>query len=426
MRVTALNYSDTVGGAARAAYRIHEAVRERGVDSLLRVNQKTLVDNTVIAPANNLAYLRAKINSGAAQILAKSLKTTPSTYHSLAFMPTSLAKELNQSSAELVHCHWINGEMISVSDMAKINKPLIWTLHDMWGFSGAEHYSDEIRWREGYTKLNRPSQESGLDLNRLTWQQKVKCWRKPMHMVTPSRWLAQCIKDSYLMHDWPVSVIANPIDTNTWQPIAQEEARRNLHISSTVPVLLFGAIGGGADPRKGFDLLFDALKLLRLRVPNLELIIFGQTAPSKPIDFGCLAHFWGPVKDDQTLRLLYSAADVMVVPSRQEAFGQTASEALACGCPVAAFDATGLKDVVEHRVSGYLAKPFDVRDLALGIEWLLQEQNRLESSSSLRSGVSANTPLRTAARQRAVDLFSDPVISQQYLKVYQQVIDAKR
>jgi glycosyltransferase involved in cell wall biosynthesis len=116
----------------------------------------------------------------------------------------------------------------------------------------------------------------------------------------------------------------------------------------------------------------------------------------------------------------------MVVPSRQEAFGQTASEALACGCPVAAFDATGLKDVVEHRVSGYLAKPFDVRDLALGIEWLLQEQNRLESPSSLRLGVSANTPLRTAARQRAVDLFSYPVISQQYLKVYQQVIDAKR
>ena len=113
----------------------------------------------------------------------------------------------------------------------------------------------------------------------------------------------------------------------------------------------------------------------------------------------------GQVLDDVTLRLLYSAADVMVVPSRQEAFGQTASEALACGTPVAAFDATGLKDVLEHQVSGYLAKPFEASDLATGIEWLF---NQLSQSDALN----------LAARQRALELFSYPAVARQYAAIY--------
>ena len=117
-----------------------------------------------------------------------------------------------------------------------------------------------------------------------------------------------------------------------------------------------------------------------------------------------------PDQDDALLQLLYSAADVMVVPSRQESFGQTASEALACGLPVAAFASTGLVDVVDHKVTGYLAKPFDTEELAFGIQWILENQQD-------------SAKLRYASRQRAVDLFSYPVIAKQYQAVYQQAID---
>ena len=117
----------------------------------------------------------------------------------------------------------------------------------------------------------------------------------------------------------------------------------------------------------------------------------------------------GHVHDDLSLRLLYSAADVMVVPSRQEAFGQTASESLACGTPVAAFNATGLKDVLEHQVSGYLAKPFDAQDLANGIEWLYSELRK-------------SNQLNLAARARAIDTFSYPVVAKQYEAIYRQAL----
>jgi glycosyltransferase involved in cell wall biosynthesis len=184
---------------------------------------------------------------------------------------------------------------------------------------------------------------------------------------------------------------------------------------------MFGAIGGAADPRKGFDLLREALTFLKKAqakvqaqatdssLQGLELVIFGQHAPQAPEDLGFPVHYMGHVHDDVSLRLLYSAADVMVVPSRQEAFGQTASEALACGTPVAAFNATGLMDVLEHQVSGYLAKPFEAEDLAIGIEWLFSE-------------LAKSNQLNIAARKRAVDVFSYPVVAKQYEAIYRQAI----
>ena len=226
MRVMALNHSDTIGGAARAAYRIHRAVREQGIDSILRVNQKVLQDATIEEPDGKLAKLKNKFNSGFAQILAKTLRTSPPEYHSLAVMPTDVANEINSSNFDVAHLHWINGEMMSIKDISQITKPLIWTMHEMWGFSGTEHYSENRRWREGYQAMNRPSNESGLDLNRWAWQRKQQYWTKPIQMVTPSHWLAQCISESALMKDWPVTPIANPIDTDQWQPLKLVYARQ--------------------------------------------------------------------------------------------------------------------------------------------------------------------------------------------------------
>ena len=118
--------------------------------------------------------------------------------------------------------------MLSIADIGKIKKPIVWTLHDMWAFCGAEHYSQVDRWRSGYNKKNRPTYESGFDINRWTWLRKLNHWHKPIHIVSPSNWLANCVRESKLMNNWPVSVVPNLLNTDNWKPkkIVYESPRR--------------------------------------------------------------------------------------------------------------------------------------------------------------------------------------------------------
>jgi len=279
----------------------------------------------------------------------------------------------------------------------------------MWAFCGAEHYTDGVRYREGYSAANRPPCESVLDLDRWTWLRKQRHWQRPFQIVTPSRWLADCVGQSALMRHWPVAVIPNPIDTEVWRPVDKLLARQKLNLPPSTPILLFGALGGEEDPRKGFDLLRDALQHLRTRVNGLELVVFGQLAPSQETPLGFPVRHTGYLHDDEKLRLLYSAADAVAVPSRLETFGQTASEAHACGTPVVAFNTGGLADIVAHRETGYLATPFDVQDLATGIEWVL--------------GAAQSGPgLGSAARDRACRLWDSPVVARQYADRYGAIV----
>ena len=405
MKVVQLNYSDSIGGAARAAHRIHHAVRNAGVDSSLVVNRAVLSDPTVIGPATPPGRLMGKARRILAAPWQSLLLGGSPGLHSPACVPSRWASGLNASAADVVHLHWINGEMMSIADIGRLTKPTVWTLHDMWAFCGAEHYTDGVRYREGYSAANRPAQESGFDLDRWTWLRKQRHWQRPFQIVTPSRWLAGCVAQSALMQNWPVAVIPNPIDTEVWRPVDKLLARQKLNLPPTTPILLFGAVGGDEDPRKGFDLLRDALQHLRARVNGLELVVFGQLAPSQETTLGFPVRHTGYLHDDKKLRLLYSAADAVAVPSRLETFGQTASEAHACGTPVVAFNTGGLADIVAHRETGYLATPFDVQDLATGIEWVL---------AATQSGPG----LGGAARDRACRLWDSPVVARQYAELY--------
>ena len=134
-------------------------------------------------------------------------------------------KAINESDADIIHLHWFQNEMISVSDISKIKKPLVWTLHDMWGFCGAEHISYDRRWKEGYLKKNRPVGEGHFDLNRWTWIRKKKYWKDPINIITPSDWMKQNVKISYLMKKWPVYSIPNAIDMKIWKPVDKNLSR---------------------------------------------------------------------------------------------------------------------------------------------------------------------------------------------------------
>lgn len=409
MKVLQLNHSDISGGAARAAYRIHHALLRFGVDSKMLVNSAMAGDWTVEGPTTKLTKALAKVRGPLAGLLTKTLHTPNPIFHSPAIIPSRWSDRLNASNADVIHLHWLNAEMMSIADIGNIKKPVVWTLHDMWAFCGAEHYTEDYRWRDGYTAKNRPRSESGFDLNRWTASRKLKHWTRPMHTVTPSRWLADFVRQSVLMRDWPVTVIPNTIDTEVWQPVDKAIARQLLQLPPDVPLLLFGAMGGAQDPRKGFDLLQAALNHLRGQLPGLELVVFGQLTPKTPVDLGFPVHYTGHLHDAVSLRLLYSAGDALVIPSRQDNLPNTGLEAHACGTPVVAFNACGLPDIVAHQQTGYLSKAFDPADLATGLRWVLDDARQLVS-------------LGQAARARAVKLWSSESIAAQYVSCYQQAV----
>jgi glycosyltransferase involved in cell wall biosynthesis len=407
MKVIHLNHFDIYGGAARAAYRIHGAVRQAGVDSWMGVDHKASDDLQVFGPGNKLekALIRLRLASG--RCVTSLLQSNNTILHSPSIFDTAWPNRLKALNADIIHMHWICHEMLSIRDIGSLSLPIVWTFHDMWPFCGAEHYTDDCRWQDGYMRTNRPHHESGFDLNRWVWERKRKHWKHSFQIVTPSHWLANCVRESKLMRDWPVSVIPNPIDTDVWAPVDQRIARSLLGLPQDEPLVLFGAIGGRMQHVKGFDLLLKALEHVADVRKDIHLAIFGESAPRDPLSLPFPVHYIGHLQDNVSLRLLYSAADVMIIPSRQDNLPNTGVESLACGTPVAAFDTCGLPDIVEHKLTGYLAKAFDPEDLAKGICWIVD--------NGRANNISRN------ARNKALQIFSAPLVAKQYFMLYKQI-----
>jgi len=411
MKILIVNTSDILGGAARAAFRLHKSLISFGLESRMRVGVKKSDLISVSGPESKFSKALGIVRPLLGQALMRLQKTNNPTLHSPAILPSCLVDEINTSPADVINLQWVCDEFLSVEDIGRIRKPVVWTLHDMWAFSGAEHYGPDdsnARWKNGYTADNRHSGHKGLDIDRWVWNRKRRAWRYPMQIVAASRWLAQCAKDSYLMSKWPVTVIPYALDCRQFQPWPKPLARQVLGLPPDAILILFGAMGGNKNFIKGWDLLQPALVRIAGEHAGVNCVIFGQSEPADPPNLGLPLHWMGHLDDDATLALLYSAADVMVVPSRQENLGQTGTEAQACGCPVVAFNCTGLPDVVEHRLTGYLALPYDSDDLANGIKWVIENKERHASLSS-------------AARERALRLWAPEVVVPRYKAIYEAV-----
>lgn len=416
MKIELVCYSDLMGGAARAAFRLHRALVAADKASTFRVAVKLSDDWRVISSnptAGSRVQTRLKLLSDRVMGLQKSDNLTM--HSAAAFFSSGIDREINSTDSQVVNLHWVCGNMLSIEDIGRIRKPIVWTMHDMWPFCGAEHYADDApgaRFESGYSRINRPDGNSRLDVDRWAWNRKRKAWRRPMHIVMPSRWLAECARRSVLMRDWPISVIPNPLDTHVYKPHSKVLARKAFNLPEDKRLVAFGAIGGGVDPRKGFDMLMVAMQLVSEGNKNIACVIFGQSAPKNFQDMGMPIYWMGHLNDDVSLAMLYSAVDVMVVPSRQENLPQSGTEAQACGCPVVAFNCTGLPDVVEHRKTGYLAEAYSNTDLAAGINWVIEDDER-------------HSALSKAARERSLRLWSPEVVVPQYVNVYRDALQGQ-
>jgi len=414
-----ISSSDLRGGAARAAYRLHCAMRAMGISSTMLVLYRDSDDPAVrsLMPLPFGIRLRRFVSRKQLSFRKIRWRTANLVPHSFGVVDLAVVEAVNHSDADIVHLHWIN-EMLSVEAIGALQKPLVWTLHDMWPFCGAEHYGPdgpEARFHHGYREDNRPMGESGPDLNRWVWERKCRAWiGQRFHVVAPSRWMAECAGGSVLFRDLPIQAIPNPLDVQFWCPRDRYQVRERLRWPTGKPIILAGASGGVNNWLKGGDLVyFTVLQLERIYRTNFEVAIFGEVDYAfQSLEWPCRMHWLGNIDDDDWLASIYSAADVMLVPSRQDNLPQTAVEAQACGTPVVAFDVGGLSDIVEHQKTGWLARPFDTRHLAEGIAWILSDKERWQQ-------------LGYAARARAASLFSYDVVARQYEKLYETVLNLK-
>ena len=411
MKIIHLSHSDISGGASRAAYRVHNMLIKNGINSLMWVDNKKSENKSVIGPSSKIEkffnskkqHLRFPIN--------KILKSKFFGMHSPSILPSKWLYKINSSDADIIHLHWIQGEMLSIKEISKITKPTIWTFHDMWPFCGCEHYAYNLRYSEGY-KAENISQNEYLffDINRWRWQQKTKFFKNPIQIISPSNWMTDCIRKSYLMKDWPVETIPHPIDVLKWYPLEKNIIKKEFNFPTNSKIIVFGATGGVNDIRKGFKFFQNALNYLKDSsvFEDVNLIIFGGNEKKFSKDIGIKIYYFDEIHDDKILQKLYSVADVLIVPSKIETFGQMAIEALACGTPVVAFRNTGLTDIVEHKKNGYLAEFLNEKDLARGISWVLENLN--------------NSNLNINSRERAEKYFSEEVIVKKYIGTYQNLL----
>ena len=417
MEALLISTSDSDGGAARAAYRLHRGLRDRGISSQMLVRLKLADDQSVISAKTWQARLGSVLDSRPLNAYPQRDRTLFSTQ----WFPDTLLPKVTQLRPDIINLHWACNGYLQIETLPKFRQPVVWTLHDMWAFTGGCHYTQTCdRYQQSCGKCPQLHSHKDQDLSRQIWRRKAKAWQgklaENLTIVTPSHWLAQCAKNSSLLQQFPVEVIPNGLDTELYRPIDRQTARAFLRLPQDKKLILFGALGVNFDTRKGFQFLQAALQQLKAAQVKpqdqneIELVVFGGSQPDNPVDLGFKAHYLGRLHDDLTLALSYAAADVMVVPSSQEAFGQTASESLACGTPVVAFNVTGLKDIVDHQHNGYLAQAFDSKDLAHGIDWVLADDDRAQR-------------LRQNAREKAIAEFTLPLQAQRYSSLFAKALD---
>jgi glycosyltransferase involved in cell wall biosynthesis len=409
INVLHLSTSDIDNGGARAAYRLHQGLCSLGCKSQMLVRAKFSSDASVLAEKSALTKLGPLLS----ELPLRFYSERSSAMFSPQWSPDVFSQRIQQYAPDIINIHWVCNGYLQIETLAKFRQPLVWTLHDMWPFTGGCHYNDSC---ENYKVScgSCPQLHSDLswDLSRWIWQRKLRAWQNiDLTIVATSSWMAECARSSSLFKKLRIEVIPLGLDTEKYKPVDKYFARDILNLPQTKKLILFGALDATTDPRKGSSLLFDALRKLRGTnwESQMELCVFGSSKPDKPNDLEFKVHYLGYLKDDIALALVYSAADVMIVPSLQEAFGQTASESLSCGTPVVAFNTTGLKDIIDHQKNGYLANPFEVDDLANGIVWILENETRCQE-------------LQENARQKSLKKFKSETQAQHYLSLYRDLL----
>ena len=420
MKVLIVNTSERAGGAAVAASRLMDALNNHGVKAKMLVRDRES-DKLTVVPLPRSPWLRW-------HFLWERLVIFLSTHFSrkhlfevdIANAGSDITRLPEFQEADVIHLHWINQGMLSLSGIKKIlrsGKPVVWTMHDIWPATSICHLTLGCRkFTAGCHHCKYlPGGGSGSDLSARVWRRKERMLDEgTIHFVACSRWLEGEAKVSALLKGQAVTSIPNPIDTRVFCPGSQQEARRTLNLPSEGRLLLF-ICQRVTNKNKGMKYLIEACRQLTEQHPEMAettgVVLLGGHADEVAAQLPFKAYPLGYISDERQIAQVYRAADTFVLPSLSENLPNTIMEAMACGVPCVGFRVGGIPEEIDHKKNGYVAQYCDTGDLACGLHWVLCEADYAELS-------------RQAVRKVAHS-YSQQSVAVRYIEVYQQALAHK-
>jgi glycosyltransferase involved in cell wall biosynthesis len=418
MKITLINTSDAGGGAPAACLRLLKALTGQQVDARLLVQHKKTNDERVAGIADSFfSRLKANFNFLLERIpfmLFHEQDRSVRFAFSTANTGESIVDHPLVKDADILHLHWTNQGFLSIKDLRELihtGKPIVWTLHDTWTFTGGCHYPGDCNhfmYECGNCFFLRDAGPN--DLSHKGWLRKASLYAgaENISFVTCSQWLAAVARTSSLIGDKSIQAIPNPIDIDVFSPRDKPTARQKRGISSSAKIILFGAANIN-DKRKGIVFLVEALDVLKNNYPetdHIEMVIFGKNKHFDVTTLPFKVHELSLLTSADDLAEVYSMADVFVTSSLEDNLPNTIMEALSCGTPVVAFDTGGIPEMVDHQQNGYLAKFKDPSDMAKGLYEMLNGEEELAIN----------------ARQKVLDNYTNQQVADQYITLYQSFL----
>lgn len=416
MRVLLINTSERIGGAAVAASRLMESLKNNGIKTKLLVRDKQTDQISVIGLERSWLHVWKFVWERVIIWRSNHFKKNNLFAVDIANTGTDITSLPEFEEADVIHLHWINQGMLSLRNIQKIlhsGKPVVWTMHDMWPCTGICHHAREC------TNYQQECHDcpfiygggSKKDLSYRIFRKKQKLYKNsPISFVTCSQWLEKQAQKSALLNGQRVISIPNPINTNLFKPHDKREAREKYMLPQEGKLILFGSVKT-TDKRKGIDYLIESCNILATKYPELKetlsVVVFGnqstqleQVLPFRvyPLNF---------VSNEHELVDIYNAVDLFVTPSLEENLPNTIMEAMACGIPCVGFNVGGIPEMIDHLHNGYVAQYKSADDFANGIHWALTESDY--------------EVLSEQACRKAVANYSESIIAKRYIDLYNKV-----
>ncbi len=432
MKILMINTSDHAGGAAIAAMRLLRALRKQGVEAKLLCRDSSLAEAD---RSNDVVYLKRSWLTKLRFLLERLEIFIRNGFSRKGLFSVDTARWGNDITglkefreADVIHLHWVNQAMLSLTDVDKMlrtGKRVVWTMHDMWPFTGVCHQAADCgKWLTECSQCPQLRKPSASDLSCRTFRRKRTLYGAhpgSIAFVGCSQWLAGLAGQSPLLKRQTITSIPNPIDTAYYTPAGTEgqpslaEVRQQLGLPTDKRLLLFTAFKV-TDPNKGIGYLREAINILAREEPDmgksLAIVLAGREAETLKNAFPIEAIPMGYVASAERMRQLYQAADLLLMPTLMDNLPNTIMEAMACGTPCVAFSVGGTPQMVDTGINGYLAACRDSSDFAEGIRRVLSSQSY--------------TALCRNARAKAVKAYAEGAVAEQYLQLYGAPIQSNR
>jgi glycosyltransferase involved in cell wall biosynthesis len=414
MKVTVVNTTERNGGAAIACQRLFEAHQLCGHDV-----QYLFMDSETNESQSRFSFL-AKYPKKLKQLKLYFEKLHFSFFqksknfrfkYSTAKYGYDISKHPAIQEADVINIHWVQQGFLSIESIQKLirtGKPLVWTLHDMWPFTGGCHYTEECQQHlkecGACFMLKNPSP---TDLSHRLWLQKRDLYaQKNISFITSSKWLRDAALESSLLKNQSVQAIPIPVDSSFFKPKKKASDRKYSLLIQAMNL---------KDERKGLKYFLECLNYLKEKHPDsisrIRVNYFGKTSSPIMEEIGFECKYYGFLSDPQAILDVYQDSDVLVMPSLQDNLPNVVLEGIACGLPVVGFNTGGIPEMVLHKENGYITEKHNSQGLAEGIIWVLESEERYSKLSK-------------ASRNLALTEYGQQYASAQYFQAYEAALKA--